>query len=138
MVSDKLRTKEYEFATLEFDTEKNILFYRVKQGIVVDVHEMNEMLKYVEEFMGDVKHYALIDFGANLMSTTEARKIYADSRYIQTYRMADAFLVKSLAVRIVANFFIRVNKPKVPTKLFTEENYAQAWLVQFLQEQFVD
>ncbi|MGZ4035013.1 MAG: DUF7793 family protein [Bacteroidia bacterium] len=130
-MSDKLKTKEFPLAILEFDQEKNILFYRVKQGIVVDINEMNEMLRDVEEFMGQKKHYALIDFGASLMSTTEARKIYADSQYIQKHRIADAFLVKSLAVRLVANFFIKATKPKIPTKLFTEESSALAWLIKF-------
>ncbi len=123
-----MRIKQFEFARLEYNESTNILIYRVKQGIVVDVHEISEMLKYVEEFMGYVHHYAVIDFGDNLLSTTEARKAYALSSYIQKYRIADAFLVKSLAVRLVANFFINVTKPKIRTKLFTSEAQALQWL----------
>jgi hypothetical protein len=122
------KIKEYPLATLSYDSDSNILTYRVKQGITVDIPEIKEMLRYVEEFMGHKRHYAIIDFGANLMSTTEARKVYADSNYIQTNRIADAFLVQSTAVRLVANFFIIVTKPLVPTKLFTDENLAIAWL----------
>jgi hypothetical protein len=44
------------------------------------------------------------------------------------YRIADAFLVKSLGVRIMANFFIKVTKPKVNTRLFTDEKEAIKWL----------
>ena len=123
-----MKTKEFPLATLQLNKEKNILFYRVKQDQVVDVAEMKEMLRYVEEFMGPKKHYAVVDFGGNLTSSTEARQIYADAEYIQKYRIADAFLVKSLAVRLIANFFIKVTKPNVKTKLFTEENDAVLWL----------
>lgn len=129
------KIKEYPLATLSYDKESNILTYRVKQDIVVDIPEMTEMLRYVEEFMGYEKHLAVIDFGANVMSSTEARKIYADSKYIQTYRIADAFVVKSLAVRLVANFFIKVTKPKTPTKLFTDEQFAINWLKKVSIEQ---
>lgn len=123
-----MKTKEYSLATLQFDSEKNILFYRVKQDLVVDVEEMIEMLTYVQEFMGQVRHYAVIDFGANVTSSTEARQIYADALYIQTYRIADAFLVKSLPVKLIANFFINVTKPKVNTRMFNDEVSAVKWL----------
>lgn len=123
-----MKTKEFPLATLQFDEEKNILFYRVKQDQVVDIAEMKEMLRYVEEFAGPKRHYAVVDFGGNLTSSTEARQIYADSEYIRKYRIADAFLVKSLPVRLIANFFIKVTKPKVNTRLFTEEDKAVKWL----------
>lgn len=123
-----MRTKEYRLATLQFDEQKNILFYRVKQDQVVDVAEIKEMLVYVQEFMGPVRHYAVIDFGGNLSSSTEARQVYADAEYLQKWRIADAFLVKSLPVRLIANFFIKVTKPKVNTRLFVDEAAAVNWL----------
>ena len=123
-----MKTKEYPLATLQYNEEKNILFYRVKQDQVVDVAEIKEMLVYVQEFMGPKEHYAVVDFGGNLSSSSQARDIYAQSPYIQQYRIADAFLVKSLSVRLIANFFINVTKPKVNTKLFTEEDKAVNWL----------
>lgn len=123
-----MKTKDYRLATLEYDEQKNILYYRVKQDQVVDVAEIKEMLGDVQEFMGNVKHYAVVDFGGNLSSSTEARQIYADAEYIQKYRIADAFLVKSLPVRLIANFFINITKPKVNTKLFVDEAAAVNWL----------
>ena len=123
-----MKTKDYPLAKLEFDEQKNILFYRVKQDQVVDVAEIKEMLVYVQEFMGPVRHYAVIDFGGNLSSSTEARQVYADAEYLQKWRIADAFLVKSLPVRLIANFFIKVTKPKVNTRLFVDEPTAINWL----------
>lgn len=43
-----MKSKQYELAKLEYDENTNILVYRVKQDIVVDVYEISEMLKYVE------------------------------------------------------------------------------------------
>ncbi len=123
-----MRTQTYRLATLEYDEKTNILFYRVKQEQTVDVPEIKEMLEYVQEFMGPFKHYAVVDFGGNLTSSTEARQVYADAEYIQKYRIADAFLVRSLPVRLIANFFINVTKPKVNTRLFTDEPAAVKWL----------
>jgi hypothetical protein len=120
----------YPLAALEYDEERNVLFFRVKQEIEVDVKEIQDMIAYAKEVMGNKRHYCVVDFGHNVMSTTEARDVYAASDYIQQYRIADAFIVKSLALRIVANFFIKVTKPKVKTRLFTEETVALNWLLQ--------
>lgn len=123
-----MRSHQYPLALLEYNEETNILYYRVNQDQDIDLPEMNEMLRYVEEFMGYKKHYAVIDFGGSLTSTTEARKKYADSEYINTYRIADAFLVRSLGLKLVANFFVNVTKPKVRTKVFNTEKDAEHWL----------
>lgn len=123
-----LKTKEYRLATLEYDAEKNILFYRVKQDITIDIAEIKEMIEYVKEFMGEKKHLALIDFGSSVGSTTEGRRVYAEEIYLTKYRIADAFLVNSLSMRLIANFFIKVTKPKIATRLFTSEIEAVKWL----------
>ena len=121
-------SKQYELATLEYHEESNILVYRVKQDIEIDVQELGVMLQYVEEFIGPKRHYAILDFGENLLTTSEARERYAQWPYGQKYRIADAFLVRSLSLRIVANFFINVTLPKIKTKLFTDEHAAMEWL----------
>jgi hypothetical protein len=120
----------YPLADLDYDEARNVLFFRVKQGIEVDVKEIQDMIAYAKEVMGEKRHYCVVDFGSNVMSTTEARAVYAASEYILQNRIADAFLVKSLAVRLVANFFIQVTKPKVKTRLFTDESLALQWLLQ--------
>ncbi len=45
---------------------------------------------------------------------------------------AIAMLIKSPGSRIIGNFFLGLNKPTVPTKLFTDKNKAIAWLKQFV------
>ena len=119
---------EIPYGKFDYDPSTNILTCRIKQEQTVDIEEINSMLVAVENLIGPKRHYAMVDFGSNLQSTTEARKIYADAKYLHAFRMADAFLVRSLAVRLVANFFINVTKPKVRTRLFTEEAKAYAWL----------
>ena len=126
-----LQTKDYPLATLEYSPQKNILVYRVKQDITIDINEIKEMISYVQEFMGETKHMAIIDFGASVGSTTEGRKVYAESQYLLEHRIADALLVRSLSMKLIANFFIRVTKPKIPTRLFTSEVEAFKWLEGF-------
>ncbi len=41
-------------------------------------------------------------------------------------------LIKSPVSKIVGNFYIQFSKPTIPTRLFTEEKKAIAWLTQFI------
>jgi hypothetical protein len=43
--------------------------------------------------------------------------------------MAFAILIDSSVSRVVGNFFLGINKPAVPTKLFTNEKEAVKWLI---------
>lgn len=123
-----IREKQYPLAELRFDEEENLLFLKVKQDITIDVAEINEMIDYVKEFVGSKKHFAVIDFGESVNSSNESRKVYAESNYLLEFRLADAFIVRSLPIKLVANFFIRVTQPSIKTKSFTSEAAAKEWI----------
>ena len=44
------------------------------------------------------------------------------------YTLADAFIIHSLPQRILANFYIKVQQPYVPTAFFSKVSEAEAWL----------
>ena len=45
---------------------------------------------------------------------------------------ADAYVIKSLPQKILGNFFIKVLKPELPSRLFTNEEEALKWLKAYL------
>jgi len=47
------------------------------------------------------------------------------------YSKADAFVIKSMAQKILANFYIKINKPERPTKFFNSKDEAINWLKPF-------
>jgi hypothetical protein len=47
------------------------------------------------------------------------------------FTKADAFVISSIAQRILGNFYIKISKPERPTKLFNDKTEALAWLKQF-------
>jgi hypothetical protein len=48
------------------------------------------------------------------------------------FSKADAFVIKSIAQKILANFYIKINKPERPTKFFNDKEEAINWLKPFL------
>lgn len=50
------------------------------------------------------------------------------------YTTGDALVVKSLAQRITANIYLKLNKPKKPSKIFNTEKEAARWLYSLEEE----
>lgn len=49
------------------------------------------------------------------------------------YSSADAFVIQSIAQKLVANFYIKMVRPERPTKFFTSKEDALKWLRQFMR-----
>ncbi|MDH5542460.1 MAG: hypothetical protein OEY64_05805 [Nitrospinota bacterium] len=109
-------------------------------GIIrcVNRPDSNETLEDAQAFSSAVKklspekiHPALADI-RNIKSTTrEARRHYAS--IAQELGPACAILVGSPLTSAIGNFFLKIDRPNIPTKLFYTENAALQWLGGFLK-----
>jgi hypothetical protein len=68
--------------------------------------------------------YGYISNAARAFSSTP--KVYANA-------IAKAIVAQQLGVRIVGNFFVKVNKPPAPTKVFSNVEKALSWLASVKQ-----
>jgi hypothetical protein len=74
---------------------------------------------------GGKKVPVLADIRKLKSMTREARKHYAVATMAVT---AIALLASSPATQMIANFFLGLNRPNVPTQMFTDEEKALTWL----------
>lgn len=125
------KTLDTSFAFLTFEDE--ILFVKMKEGVNLGQTEMEDLLKQAVELTSPNKYFAIIDTTAPYDSSVEARNFYAESEYSK-YRHADAFIVNSLPMRLLVNFFITFNKPKIPSRMFNNSESANEWIHTLKQE----
>ncbi len=71
----------------------------------------------------------LIDMRDVLTATPEARDYFANQGSAGV--IAGALLIGSQVTKMLANLFMLVNRPKAPTRMFTDENAAREWLKKF-------
>ncbi|WP_303409822.1 hypothetical protein [Pontibacter sp. BT731] len=86
---------------------------------------VQDRLKYI----GEQVYPSLFDITRVKHSTKEARDYLADEGNAGV--SASAILVSSPMVKMAANIYIHVNRPKNPTLMFTNQAEAVAWLEQF-------
>ena len=85
-------------------------------------------IKEVNKQVSNGQPYAvLVDSGIYTAISKEARELLASKEFAEI-TIAKALLVRSLGHRIVGQFYIRINKPFIPTKIFSDREEAIKWL----------
>ena len=68
----------------------------------------------------------------HLTSISKEALEYAASDEAAMDILVGAILIDNMFTQVLVNFWLKVNKPKTPTKLFTNESEAFSWLKTFL------
>ncbi len=94
---------------------------------VEDIHVINKAIGDLSE---ERRIFLLVVASQYSMVDNEARK-YMSKPEAAPYSIAEAYVIKSLAQRLLINFFIRVSGTPVPTSFFTDIPSAVKWLKNF-------
>lgn len=73
----------------------------------------------------------LLISGSDFMSDNKESRAYNSSPEVLQHCSAIAFLSDSIAKKLLANFFINLNKGKIPMRFFSTEADALKWLSGF-------
>lgn len=108
--------------------EPQIIRAIILEGADFEVLDVKEMLEKSTELANGKKYCYLADVrSTTARGSKEARAYAADNQY-QKNRIADAIIVRTTATKLLANFYIQFHKPKVKTRMFTNEEQAMEWL----------
>lgn len=124
---DKIKTAT---GTVSFQ-EEGILRYEIEKTDELTLQNVKEYIEVVGNLGGGKSFCNLVVMKQFVQVGDDARK-YAASEESNIYTIADAFIINSIALKIVGNFYIRFNKPVRPTRIFNNEEDALVWLRTFL------
>jgi len=106
---------------------------RVKPNSKVVLEDAIENAKAVNGLFGPAYFPIIIDTRQIKSITKEARDFFSmRGRESRVYGFA--ILVGSPLSKIIGNFFMGLNKPRVPVKLFTHEDKAISWCKKLSRE----
>lgn len=103
---------------------------KVKEGAHVTIKEAKENSKAVLS-LADHEFPLLID-STGIKSITKEGRDYFSMNNRESLVIALGIVVNSPLSRVVGNFFMGLNKPRVDTKLFRTEEAALEWLKTYL------
>lgn len=107
-------------------TASGILQVRLKPTNTHNYEAAVKGVATVKELGGGIMRPLLVDLSRVHTISNEARQYYAEQTYLFATRCA--LLSTSVVGKMIANFFLSINKPRCPTRMFNNETEALAWL----------
>lgn len=111
--------------------ESGILRGVAHDGVENTLEQAREQIALQRTMGGGRPRPLLMDIRAVRSLSREARAYYASPVAAEVIS-ATALLIASPLSRALGNFFLGLNKPHMPTRLFTDEAEAMAWLREHL------
>lgn len=103
----------------------------VNPEVEVTLEEVIEGTDYIMSVVGDRKFPVLFIANEFSVPSSESRDYLAKKESLP-YSLADAYVICSFPQKLIGNFYLKVNKPGRPTKIFTDKEEAIKWLKTFI------
>ena len=123
MSEKRIENKTYSAELIE----KNVLLVKVKKFEELSVDDYIEIQRWVQSYRKNSKIISLLEFGVGSSSTREARE-YGSSPEGNTLSKGAAIVVKNIGQRLLADYYLKYNKPALPTKIFSKREKALSWI----------
>lgn len=94
------------------------------------LNDSKEYVIAVDQLTNGIPHLILKIPGEHASVDSESRSFMATPEAMRC-SIADAIVVKSMAQRIIGNFYIKFDKPDKPVRLFNNIEEAEKWLFSF-------
>ena len=115
--------------------ENNLLHWVYSKDAVVTLKEAEEEVARVGALVEEKALKStrlLIDIRPLCSIDRAASKLFASDQVHDRYGVeALGLLIKSRVSSAIGNFYMKVRRPKHPTRLFTNEDDARQWLAEF-------
>jgi hypothetical protein len=109
----------------------DVLYIKIKEDADLDIEAIKESVAARIKLQQGKKMLALVD-AKNLWQLSKEANTYSASKEVGELSVAMAILPgASLGIRMIANFFIKINKNHCPAKIFKSEEKALKWLDTF-------
>jgi hypothetical protein len=129
-------TIEKKYVTTIADLHyKNEVMYVTFNGAIITLPAAKEFIHVLNtEFAEQLPVQILADI-AKLKTPEKAARDYWATKEAEQVIKSLAILAKSILAKIAGNLFLSINRPSVPTKMFTDEVAALGWLAQIKQHE---
>ena len=121
-------TQEFHSATISFDNI-NLVITKFKNGVDVNLKEMELLIDYSLDIVNDKPFYLLVDARDILSSMDhESRKYFAEHKKYNKLNIAQAIVVNNMPIRLLASAYYKLYTHENPVKVFSDIESAKTWL----------
>ncbi len=107
--------------------EDGIILNHIKLGKLIEADDVYQIRNVNLDLVKHQPYGVLVESDELTSFSKEARELAA-SEEIACHSAAKALYIKSLGQRIIANFYLKLNKPFVKTRVFENREEAYEWI----------
>ena len=119
-------------AEISYTPQTRILRIKILEGSEIELADALQNREATKLLTKNDRYLILVDGRVSLSVSREARDFAAQSQ--NEGAIASGMIITSTANKLIGNFYINVNKPNIPTRLFSSEEKALEWLSGFLYQ----
>lgn len=123
MKSEVVETKQARFWVDE-DNVFNV-DYKNLESIQIE-HSINEIETCIS-MSRSLPALAVVDISSVKSVSSESRDLYSSEKSVKVFK-AVGLIARTPISRVLGNFFLGINRPPVPIKLFNDKDTAIGWL----------
>ena len=122
---EKKQQERYKFTF--FVDENHIIHVNYDTTANITLEDAQKEVAFVKKNSGGQKTLAVVNITKVKSVDQKARQLYAGPETGEVYK-ATALIVNSPVSKMLGNFFLGLNKPKMPVKLFNSVEEGIKWL----------
>lgn len=111
-------------------TENNYYLIEIDEGTEVDIVLVKKVIESMAQLQNCKKLPVLI-ISHSFSIPTEETRLFLAEKDSSPFAAAEAYVIHSMAQKIIGNFYLKFNKPQRPTRLFNNKKDALEWLKNF-------
>lgn len=123
-----MKTLDTQYA--RFELKDGILLIEFKPDLEIDLKAAKQIVADRKK-ISEGKAYPGLGDVRFIKSASKEARAYFEKEESQDGVLAGAMLVDSVFSTLLVNFFLKVTKQKMPSKMFTNKQKALQWLAQF-------
>lgn len=116
--------------TTIFLRDDGIVQLNCSDNFTYDVPQIIENTDVIKKIANNQRVLLLNIAAPHTLVSKEVREYLAVSNHHE-FIEADAYVIQSLAQNLLANFYVKINKPNTPTRFFQSTTLAENWLFTF-------
>jgi hypothetical protein len=117
--------------------EDDVLLINVEKGKDFKLEDFNQLKKAANQLGKGRKFFNIIKIGTLTSPNEEAMEASCSVDGAE-YKYADAFVISTLAQKLLGNLYMKYKKPTVPTRFFANIEAADKWIEELKQSIYFD
>ena len=122
-----IATEKIETSVADVFYDDGIMHIYFKKDSIIELKHIEEIIEIRRDLQQGERTVTLVDTGKLWRVEKDARQRAASSDMVNQ-NISLAIIAKSLANRLIVNFYMKVDKPNIPTRMFNNYEEAKAWL----------